>query len=188
MPRWHDVRRQYCDARILWPYSDVAHFALVDASHFRPDGEWSDELEHAGAPLARQYNLALVKERAFTGVVVPIATGGDGGWKVAVRLHDREPADLPNGNASILCPLASASGRVLVHDLGYAGSDDECTHEDHVLEIPPGEYVARVLLTSFEDAESFDEDDKEARVPDYLVDLWPRATDSERQWHWERLG
>ncbi len=184
---WADSSDEYRDATIVWPWSDSANFALVDIERDVMDEAVIDQLY----PVRTGDASGTERWLRRPGLVVPVATGEDGQWKVAVQMRDAPPT-LDVGSALALCPLRVASGRVIVHCPFQipdcvdreAGLETETNLADHVVEVRPGDYLVRVTRTEFPDGDYLEDDRDAASAPHYLVDLWP--DDGETELHWSR--
>lgn len=197
--RWSEVAARYRDAQVVLPWSDVANFVIVDR------GRCASASADAQMPV-RTGKWSTAERASLSGEAILVWTGGDGGYKVLIRVHERRPTDLLPGR-SLLCPLDAPTGELVVHCGTFAFSlpelpdredeevdadeaDEEDEYEDVTAEqranIPPGRYLAHLTYAEFDDYDLDDDDD--VRAPDYVLDLWPAASDPDARLHWQRLG
>lgn len=196
---WKEFASRYSEAQVVFPWSDVANFVIVDRRLAHEAPLWAEKAVRTG-------NWSGAGEVSLSGETILIYTGSDGGWKVLVRVHGTPPIDVPEGD-HIVCPLEAPTGELVIHCGSYvyalpevvdpddeffdpddhAARNDDLDGEPVIATVPPGSYAVRVTRPEVDgdDDPSLPEDE---RAPDYLVDLWPQSSDPTVRYHWHRLG
>lgn len=196
---WKQVAQRYAEAQVVFPWSDIANFVIVDR-------RLASVVHHGAQAAVRSAKWSGAEEASLSGDTILIYTGGDGGWKVLVRLNTAPPVDIPDGHY-IVCPLNAPTGELVIHCGSYAyglpgvvdaddalfdpdkhaARNDDLGGEPVIATVPAGRYVARVTLTMLDD--DYDAElSPDERIPDYLIDLWPQEADPAARFHWKRLG